>query len=50
MVVGFALSDVDAIQDDSCRIREHLHIFREVKCVQDYSNIFKGGYIKLEEF
>ena len=32
----FVLLGVDATLGDGCRIREHLHSFRGVKCLQGY--------------
>ena len=36
MVVGFFLLEVDSTFGDKCGIWEHLHSFREVKCLQGY--------------
>ena len=36
VVVGFVLFGIDATLVDVCGISEHLHSFREVKCLQGY--------------
>ena len=41
MMVGFSLIGDDATLSDGCRLPEHLHSFREVKCLQDYSKTIR---------
>ena len=37
VVVGFCSFGLDATLGDWCGIRQHLHSFREVQCLQGYS-------------
>ena len=37
----FVLLEVDATLGDECEIWEHLHSYRDVKCLQDYSKTFR---------
>ena len=44
VVAVFVLLEVEATQGDGCGVWEHLHGFREVKCLL---GIFMDSYIKL---